>query len=506
MQHKRSKFVMFSVFVLVIVALMIPLNSLAQDPDLLVPLSDPMAPFLESRAYAESMGATAEFRKMEWVAVDPDNNKLYLSMSEVNRTMTDGEGDLNLTENNCGIVYEADLGADYDISELRPLIVGGPYDENAADGNYCDVNNISNPDSLFVDPQGMVWIGEDTGEHVNNMVWKYDPATGSLTRFATLPLGSEATGVMITPNNDMFISVQHPSGENQYPFNRATLIAVNGWSADQAFTDVAVPEGDDQKTVKLAAGDYQVMARVGEAIRGDIRGERWGQINNLDGSFNQICNQPDGNVFLPTNEAATEGYLYTNYECRPAALGKMYIRKTAGGEGWEILEGQNVDFASVAGSWNLCGSTATPWNTTLTSEEYEPVATTDGWQENVASMDDYVGGQANPYDYGWLIEAFPDPDGDSVESRVIKQYALGRFSHENAMVMPDQQTVYHGDDGTGVVFFKSVTEEPGDLSSATLYAAKVTQNADESLGLEWIELGSATNDEIFEAIQSISLE
>ena len=47
-------------------------------------MNDPLAPFLESRAYAVEMGATAEFRKMEWVALDEDAGKIYLAMSEIN--------------------------------------------------------------------------------------------------------------------------------------------------------------------------------------------------------------------------------------------------------------------------------------------------------------------------------------------------------------------------------------------------------------------------------------
>jgi hypothetical protein len=48
----------------------------------IVPLNDPMAPFLESRAVAAAKGATAkgataEWRKMEWVALDDANANLY---------------------------------------------------------------------------------------------------------------------------------------------------------------------------------------------------------------------------------------------------------------------------------------------------------------------------------------------------------------------------------------------------------------------------------------------
>jgi hypothetical protein len=83
---------------------------------------------------------------------------------------------------------------------------------------------------------------------------------------------------------------------------------------------------------------------------------------------------------------------------------------------------------------------------------------------------------------------------------------MGRFSHEMALVMPDQKTVYHGDDGTDTVLFKFVADTPGDMSAGTLYAAKVTQTADEGFDLQWIELGSSNNDEIAEAILAVPLE
>ena len=60
-------------------------------------------------------------------------------------------------------------------------------------------------------------------------------------------------------------------------------------------------------------------------------------------------------------------------------------------------------------------------------------------------------------------------------------------------------------DGTDVVFFKSVLTEAGDLSASTLYAAKVTQQDDGSLAMDWIELGTGTDDDVAEAIAEIEL-
>jgi secreted PhoX family phosphatase len=467
--------------------------------DPIVPLDHPHAPFLESRAFAQQAGATAEFRKMEWVAVDPVNARVYWAMSEVSKGMSDGEGDVNVTENMCGIVYVGEYDESYNVSRISPLIVGGPYDE-ANRENRCAVNNIANPDNLTVDADGRLWIGEDSANHANNVLWMYD---GDLHRFATLPAGAESTGVHIAPDGSLFFNVQHPSGRNPHPFNRGLVGVVEGFKVSDEFTEVGAPEGPDARRVVVAGGEYTILGRVGNVIPDEVMGNRFGQVNDVHGEPMFMCNLPDGNMYLPTVEDGSEGYLYTNFECEPAAVSRIYIR--SGAEGWEVVEGTSVDFSAVNGGWNLCGSSVTPWNSALTSEEHEPFASPASWKRNVAPMSDYLGEQANPYDYGWLIEMMPDEDGNLINSLAQKQYAMGRFSHENAVILPDGKTAYHGDDGTDVVFFKTVAAEAGDLSAGAIYAAKVTQLEDESFELEWIKLGAATSDEIAETILTLDL-
>lgn len=498
---RSLKLTLFSLIVTIVALLLLPVNTLADDPDFLVSLDSPMAAFLESRAVAAQKGATAEFRKMEWVAFDAVNNKLYLSMTEINKAMSDDQGDIKLPENNCGIVYEASVDKNFNISALKPAIVGGPFNKEAKE-NQCDVNNISNPDSLFVDSKGNLWIGEDTSYHANNFMWMWDGK--KLHRYAAMPAGAETTGIHITTDNALFFSVQHPGATNIYPFNRASVVTINGFKTTDSFTDLPVPTGDARKTLTVAQGEYQVLARAGESIPQDISGQRWGQINLAGGQAEMICNQPDANVFLPTNENNSEGYLYTNYECQPGGVGKMYIRRNK--TGWEVIEGENVDFSGVNMTWNNCGASLSPWNTVLSAEEYEPVATKVDWQKNIEHMNNNVaGGKANPYDYGWIIELTPDKSGETLSTLVEKRYTLGRFSHEVALVMPDQKTVYHGDDGTNVVLFKFVADTAGDLTAGTLYAAKVAQKADQSFELKWIELGKGTDDEIAEAVKSVAM-
>ncbi|MCB9453304.1 MAG: DUF839 domain-containing protein [Anaerolineaceae bacterium] len=464
----------------------------------MIPLDHPYAAFLESRAYGASLGATAEFRKMEWVVVDSANMRLYMAMTEITSSMADGEGDIALDENRCGIVYYADLDESYDAAELRPLVIGGAYNPDGGK-NRCDVNNISNPDGVGVDARGRVWIWEDTGNHYNNMIWVFDPADGSLKRFGYTPAGAEVTGFFIAEDGTVFINSQHPDATNLYPFNAGVVTVVNGFNANtDDFEEVAVPEGDAQLVLGVAAGEVQVLARVGDPIPSSIGNQVFGGIYRVDGSLQYVNNDPDGNMWLPVGEASSEGWLYTNFEGIPGGVGRLYLQHTM--DGWNVLDGQMVDFSSVNGTWTNCGASVTPWNTGLSGEEYEPIASD---FNNVVGMSDYLGSAANPYDYGWLVELTPDGVGDDV----AKRYAMGRFSHENASIAADLRTAYHGDDGSNTMMFKFVATEAGDLSAGTLYAAKVTQmggtGAEHYFQLEWIELGTAADADIEAAVREL---
>jgi uncharacterized protein len=163
----------------------------------------------------------------------------------------------------------------------------------------------------------------------------------------------------------------------------------------------------------------------------------------------------------------------------------------------------NVDFSGVGGLWMPCNSVTTPWMTHLGSEEYEPDAQVFE-RKPLDAMNLYLGtlgktaaqGGANPYRYGHLVEVAVTPDGST---NVTKRYATGRLAFELGEVMPDQKTVYIGDDGDDVIRAMFVADRPGDLSAGTLYAAKWIQKDGANFGsasLEWIRLGHATDDEI----------
>ena len=92
-----------------------------------------------------------------------------------------------------------------------------------------------------------------------------------------------------------------------------------------------------------------------------------------------------------------------------------------------------------------------------------------------------------------------NPDGTG---SIKKHFCMGRISHELVQVMPDQRTALMGDDATNSAYFVFVADKEKDLSSGTLYAAKVGAgfSIDPASGsaapLTWIKLGSATSAEI----------
>ncbi len=159
----------------------------------------------------------------------------------------------------------------------------------------------------------------------------------------------------------------------------------------------------------------------------------------------------------------------------------------------------NIDTRCVDGLWITCGASLSPWNTHLSSEEYEPDATTIESNAQFKDFSKYTFGdesRANPYHYGHLPEVTVHPDGTG---SIQKHYCLGRISHELVQVMPDERTVLMGDDATNGGAFMFVADRARDLSSGTLYVAKWLQKTATKGGsadLKWIRLGHASSAEI----------
>lgn len=172
-----------------------------------------------------------------------------------------------------------------------------------------------------------------------------------------------------------------------------------------------------------------------------------------------------------------------------------------------LVKYSNVDTSSVNGLWITCGASLSPWNTHLSSEEYEPDATIARSDAQFQAYSQNLFGdpnKANPYHYGHMPEVTVNPDGTG---SIKKHYCMGRISHELVQIMPDQRTALMGDDATNGGLFMFVADRKADLSSGTLYVAKWTQTSGTGPGaatLTWIKLGHATSAEVKELADQLT--
>lgn len=315
----------------------------------------------------------------------------------------------------------------------------------------------------------------------------------TLTRVATVPLDAEITG-MFLDGGDLFFNVQHPSRDMGNAFAKATVGVVA--NADFDAGESPLPEGDAKRVVTTTLGAYQILLQEGD----------FGVIGHITGAGGEIkvSNDPDFNAFIPTG--AGEGYLFTNWEDRPGGMSRVRITRAEDGT-WTAIEddAMMVDFSGVAGTWVNCFGTRSPWNTPLSSEELYFDETAE-WNNpdaegasGVAALETYLGEYPNPYRYGYIVEI----TNPAASATPVKHVNMGRFSHENTVVMPDRRTAYMSDDGTNTVFYKFVADIAGDLTAGTLYAAMITQLAapgtaagEAPLQISWIELAHGTAEEV----------
>lgn len=176
------------------------------------------AAFLESRRMAAYLGATTDFNKMEGVDADPKKKNLYVAMSYNEKGMQAEEGaaqdHIQVEKIKAGATYEVamdggrldtngeSINSDWVGTAMRvPAALLGEDIPVDALGNIANPDKIANPDNLFFSPKmRTLFIGEDSGTHVNNFVWAYNVDTGKLSRILSQASGAEATGLQVLDN------------------------------------------------------------------------------------------------------------------------------------------------------------------------------------------------------------------------------------------------------------------------------------------------------------------
>jgi secreted PhoX family phosphatase len=196
------------------------------------------------------------------------------------------------------------------------------------------------------------------------------------------------------------------------------------------------------------------------------------------------------------------------YAQLPSQIAVLTLNQNPKNGKLSLVKYSPVNSSNAQGLWITCGSSLSPWNTHLSSEEYEPDAPFAHANSRFKSFSKYLYGNetsANPYNYGHLPEVTVNADGTGT---LVKHYCLGRISHELIEVMPDRRTVLMGDDYTNSAMFLFIADKAEDLSAGTLYVAKLGDGfsidpKDAGAKLSWIKLGHATSDEIKKLANSL---
>lgn len=182
-----------------------------------------------TREAATIVGATAMDRP-EWLAVHPDNNSIYCTLTNNNKrgkssSQPVGGPNPRLANKYGQIIRWQPKDGDHTNNNFvwdLYLIAGNPLinkNDNITSANINTDNLFNSPDGISFDTLGRLWIQTDgntsnTGDFKgmgNNQMLCGDPLTGEIRRFLTAPIGAEVTGLTFSSDNKtMFVGIQHP--------------------------------------------------------------------------------------------------------------------------------------------------------------------------------------------------------------------------------------------------------------------------------------------------------
>jgi secreted PhoX family phosphatase len=247
----------------------------------LKPGMEKAAAFLETRRYAAMLGATTEFNKMEGVSVNAKDKKAYIAITRIEKGMVAATvepagiaNDIQLTKLSAGAVYELSLtgsqndtsgtaiSSQYVATTMSGLLIGEDLATPDAVGNTANIDKISNPDNLkFSETMRTLFIGEDSGQHINNYLWAYNVDTKKLSRILSVPAGAESTGLQVVENLNGFPYImsnfQHPGDWLSTPSG------FRGSALRASLQDLMIANGLATATPVTASSPYGVRPAKG---------------------------------------------------------------------------------------------------------------------------------------------------------------------------------------------------------------------------------------------------
>jgi uncharacterized protein len=351
-----------------------------------------------------------------------------------------------------------------------------------------------------------------------------------MKRLKTMKLAAPALGIAILASS-IFTGAAHAETANKIKSVEFVGMAAPATPEDMAkvYSTASLKVTFENGTVQNFPLSYKTLLKSTDTFNGqqaglavDVNGKAI-MDNSVPGKpVPFVSDSPDSNSLMsikgakPTQLGGNPLSLLTHYEyitsnnagksaygIIPASMSLSTIDQDKKTGDLKVTDLKKVDFSAVDGLWIPCNGSLTPWNTHLSSEEYDADARAyekDPTQTYVSSFtknyfqdDKKIG---NPYAYGYIPEVTVNADNTT---NVVKHYSMGRFSHELGKVAPDRKTVLFGDDGGNTMMFMYVADKAEDLSAGTLYAAKWVQTSDlngGSANLQWIQLGHSTDSEI----------
>ena len=239
------------------------------------------------------------------------------------------------------------------------------------------------------------------------------------------------------------------------------------------FTSIAPTSQTERLLFPVESHRFQKVVKQGDPYT--IGGGNVGGNNDFTG-------------YVGIEGSSEEGYLSINHETTPGGVSMLGLHYDDANKLWVVDSSQAVDFFNddLVTTTRNCSGGITPWGTIITAEETG--------NQGDANNDGYT-------DVGWLVEI------DPVTARVReygngqqeKLWAVGNVSHENALILDDEVTLFTGEDGGSSALFKFIADNPRDLSAGKLYVLQLNDPLDgfEPTGTTgtWLEVPNTTKED-----------